>query len=137
MNVALLKREQPVDRHVINTEKAPAAVGPYSQAIKSGSFVFTSGQIGINPLTGQLRIGIEDQARQVLANLASVLSAAGSNTERVVKTSIFLTDMADFGVVNRIYAEMFGAEPPARSTVQVAALPLGALIEIEAIALVE
>ncbi|MBX2998330.1 MAG: RidA family protein [Caldilineaceae bacterium] len=137
MNAALFERESSVDRHIINTEKAPAAVGPYSQAVRSGSFVFTSGQIGINPLTGQLRIGIEEQARQVLTNLAAVLSASGSGMDRILKTSIFLTDMADFGVVNRIYAEAFDTEPPARSTFQVAALPLGALIEIEAIALVE
>jgi 2-iminobutanoate/2-iminopropanoate deaminase len=137
VNTALFKREHSLDRHVINTEKAPAAVGPYSQAIKSSHFVFTSGQIGINPLTGQLRIGIEEQARQVITNLAAVLSAAGSGTDRILKTSIFLTDMADFAVVNRIYAEVFEIEPPARSTFQVAALPLGALIEIEAIALVE
>jgi 2-iminobutanoate/2-iminopropanoate deaminase len=126
-----------VDRHVINTEKAPAAVGPYSQAVKSSNFVFTSGQIGINPLTGQLRIGIEEQTRQVLANLAAVLAAAGTGVDRILKTSIFLTDIADFAVVNRIYAEVFETEPPARSTFQVAALPLGALIEIEAVALVE
>lgn len=126
-----------MDRHVIHTEKAPAAVGPYSQAIKSGGFVFTSGQIGINPLTSQLRIGVEEQARQVLENLKAVLTASGTSVDRIVKTTIFLTDMADFSTVNRIYAEMFDSEPPARSTVQVAALPLGALIEIEAVALVE
>lgn len=126
-----------MDRHLVNTEKAPAAVGPYSQAIRSGNFVFTSGQIGINPLTSQLRVGIEEQTRQVLSNLASVLSAAGSSMEQIVKTTIFLTDIADFAVVNGIYAESFAEAPPARSTVQVAALPLGALIEIEAVALVE
>jgi 2-iminobutanoate/2-iminopropanoate deaminase len=126
-----------VDRHVIYTEKAPAAVGPYSQAIKSGSFVFTSGQIGINPLTGQLRIGIEEQTRQVLANLAAVLEAAGSSMDRIVKTSIFLTDIAEFSTVNSIYAEIFEEQPPARSTFQVSALPLGALVEIEAIALLD
>jgi 2-iminobutanoate/2-iminopropanoate deaminase len=124
-----------VDRHVVYTEKAPAAVGPYSQAIKSGNFVFTSGQIGINPLTSQLRVGIEEQTRQVLANLAAVLEAAGSSMDRIVKTSIFLTDMAEFATVNRIYAEVFEEHPPARSTFQVAGLPLGALVEIEAIAL--
>lgn len=126
-----------MDRHVIQTEKAPAAVGPYSQAIKSGNFVFTSGQIGINPLTGQLRLGIEDQTRQVLANLESVLTAAGSSMDRIVKTTIFLTDITEFSTVNAIYAESFAGKPPARSTVQVAALPLGALVEIEAIGLVD
>ncbi len=124
-----------MERYVVNTEKAPAAVGPYSQAIRCGNFVFTSGQIGINPLTGQVRIGIEEQTRQVLANLAAVLEAAGSGLDNVVKTSIFLTDIADFSAVNDIYAEAFAGPPPARSTFQVAALPLGALIEVEAIAL--
>lgn len=124
------------ERTIISTEKAPAAVGPYSQAVVAGPFIFTSGQIGINPLTGQLRIGIEEQTRQVLANLAAVLEAAGSSMDRIVKTTIFLTDIAEFATVNRIYAEAFSGDPPARSTVQVAALPLGALVEIEAIALV-
>ncbi len=124
------------ERTVVSTEKAPAAVGPYSQAVVAGPLVFTSGQIGINPLTGQLRIGIEEQTRQVLANLAAVLEAAGSGMDRILKTTIFLTDIAEFATVNRIYEEAFRGDPPARSTVQVAALPLGALIEIEAIALV-
>lgn len=124
-----------MNRTVISTEKAPAAVGPYSQAVKTEQFVFTSGQIGINPLTGQLRLGIEEQTRQVLANLAAVLTAGGSSMERVIKTTIFLTDIAEFATVNGIYAQAFSREPPARSTVQVAALPLGALVEIEAVAL--
>lgn len=124
-----------MDRTIIRTEKAPAAVGPYSQAVKTENMIFTSGQIGINPLTGQLRLGIEDQTRQVLANLAAVLAAAGSSMDQIVKTTIFLTDMAEFGTVNGIYAEAFSGDPPARSTVQVAALPLGALVEIEAVAL--
>lgn len=124
-----------MNRTIIRTEKAPAAVGPYSQAVKVEQFIFTSGQIGINPLTGQLRMGIEEQTRQVLANLAAVLQAAGSGMERIVKTTIFLTDIAEFSTVNKIYAEAFTGEPPARSTVQVAALPLGALVEIEAVAL--
>lgn len=119
----------------ISTEKAPAAVGPYSQAIATDQLVFTSGQIGINPLTGQLRPGIIEQTRQVLENLAAVLGAAGSGMDRIVKTTIFLTDIAEFSTVNEIYAESFQGDPPARSTVQVAALPLGALVEIEAIAL--
>ena len=124
-----------MNRTIIRTEKAPAAVGPYSQAVKVEQFIFTSGQIGINPLTGQLRMGIEEQTRQVLANLAAVVQAAGSGMERIVKTTIFLTDIAEFSTVNKIYAEAFIGEPPARSTVQVAALPLGALVEIEAVAL--
>ncbi|MBX3049948.1 MAG: RidA family protein [Caldilineaceae bacterium] len=124
-----------MNRTTISTEKAPAAVGPYSQAVKTEQFVFTSGQIGINPLTGQLRLGIEEQSRQVLSNLAAVLAAAGSGMEQIVKTTIFLTDIAEFSTVNSIYAEAFTGDPPARSTVQVAALPLGALVEIEAVAL--
>ncbi|MCL4831909.1 MAG: Rid family detoxifying hydrolase [Caldilineaceae bacterium] len=124
-----------MNRTVISTEKAPAAVGPYSQAVAVEQFIFTSGQIGINPLTGQLRLGIEEQTRQVLANLAAVLAAAGSGMERIVKTTIFLTDIAEFSTVNKIYAEAFTGDPPARSTVQVSALPLGALVEIEAVAL--
>ncbi|RME61443.1 MAG: RidA family protein [Caldilineae bacterium] len=126
-----------MNRNIVSTEKAPAAVGPYSQAILVGDFVFTSGQIGINPLTGQLRLGIEEQTQQVLDNLAAVLEAAGSSMDRIVKTTIFLTDMAEYSSVNSIYAERFGDAPPARSTVQVAALPLGALVEIEAVALVD
>ena len=124
-----------MNRTIISTEKAPAAVGPYSQAVKTEQFVYTSGQIGINPLTGQLRLGIEEQTRQVLANLTAVLAAGGTSMERVVKTTIFLTDIAEFATVNGIYAQAFSEEPPARSTVQVAALPLGALVEIEAVAL--
>ena len=120
---------------IILTEKAPAAVGPYSQAVATDFLIFTSGQIGIHPLTGQLRPGIVEQTHQVLENLAAVLGAAGSSMDHIVKTTIFLTDIAEFSTVNEIYAEAFQDDPPARSTVQVAALPLGALIEIEAIAL--
>lgn len=122
-------------RTIILTEKAPAAVGPYSQAVATDHLIFTSGQIGIHPLTGQLRPGIVEQTHQVLENLAAVLGATGSSMGQVVKTTIFLTDIAEFSTVNEIYAEAFQDDPPARSTVQVAALPLGALIEIEAIAL--
>ena len=122
-------------RHTIRTEKAPAAVGPYAQAVATEHLIFTSGQIGIHPLTGQLRPGIVEQTQQVLDNLAAVLDAAGSGMGHIVKTTIFLTDIAEFSTVNEIYAQAFQDEPPARSTVQVAALPLGALIEIEAVAL--
>ena len=123
-------------REVIHTEEAPAAVGPYSQAIKTDSLVFTAGQIGIDPLTSQLRAGLEAQTRQVMGNLEAVLQAAGTNMQAIVKTTIFLTDMEHFAAVNTIYESAFVAEPPARSTVAVKALPLGALVEIEAIALV-
>ena len=119
---------------IVHTEKAPAAVGPYSQAVRVGSFVFTAGQVGLDPETGTLRDGLEAQTRQALANLQAVLEAAGTDLAHVVKTTIFMTDLSAFKQVNAIYGEVFAENPPARSTVQVAALPLGALVEIEAIA---
>lgn len=126
-----------MQRKVISTQHAPAALGPYSQAIHAGNFVFAAGQLGLNPQTGKLQEGIEAQTRQVLANLAAVLAASGSGVEKVVKTTIFLANIADFAKVNAIYGEIFKSEPPARSTVQVVALPLGGLVEIEVIALTE
>jgi 2-iminobutanoate/2-iminopropanoate deaminase len=126
-----------VQKKAISTQHAPAALGPYSQAIQAGNFVFASGQLGLDPKTGKLQEGIEAQTRQVLANLTAVLTAAGSRVENVVKTTIFLANIADFAKVNALYAEVFKMEPPARSTVQVAALPLGGLVEIEVIALLE
>ena len=125
-----------MSRVAVTTEHAPAAVGPYSQAIKADGMVFLSGQLGLIPETGKLPVGIEEQTRQIMANLAAVLAAAGSDMSRIVKTTIFLTDMNDFAKVNALYAEAFSGAPPARSTVAVAALPLGGLVEIEAIALV-
>lgn len=122
-------------REIIATSAAPAAIGPYSQAVSTGALVFTAGQIGLNPATGKMAEGVENQARQVMANLAAILAAAGSSLDQVVKTTIFLQDMADFAAVNAIYGAAFSVTPPARSTVQVAGLPLGALVEIEAIAL--
>ena len=122
-------------REIIATTAAPAAIGPYSQAVSTGALVFTAGQIGLNPATGKMAEGVENQARQVMANLAAILAAAGSSLDLVVKTTIFLQDMADFAAVNAIYGAAFSVTPPARSTVQVAGLPLGALVEIEAIAL--
>ena len=121
-------------REIINTAAAPAAIGPYSQAIRAGDYVFTSGQIGLEPETGKLVEGVEAQTKQVLANLQAVLAAAGASFGQVVKTTIFLVDMADFQTVNTLYATEFAGEPPARSTVQVAALPRKALVEIEAVA---
>lgn len=123
-------------RQTINTTAAPAAIGPYSQAVRAGDYIFTSGQIGLDPLTGRLVEGVEAQTRQALANLAVILQAAGATFEDVVKTTIFLTDMGDFQTVNMIYASEFAADPPARSTVQVAALPRRALVEIEMVAYV-
>ena len=122
------------NKEIIHTTVAPAAVGPYSQAIRAGRWVFTAGQIGIDPASGQLVAGLEAQTQQVLNNLSAILTAASSSLTDVVKTTIFLTDMAHFAQVNAIYGQVFGEAPPARSTVQVAALPLGALIEVEAIA---
>jgi len=124
-------------RKIIQTQQAPAAIGPYSQAIRAGSFVFASGQLGLNPQTGKLQDGVEAQTRQALANVQAVLTAAGTSVEKVVKVTLFLADMADFAKVNAIYGEIFQHEPPARSTVQVAALPLGGLVEIEVVASAE
>jgi 2-iminobutanoate/2-iminopropanoate deaminase len=125
-------------REIIATDKAPAAVGPYSQAVRAGDFVFTAGQIPLDPATGRLvEGGIEAQTRQVLTNLSAVLQAAGTSLASVTKTTVFLTDMGDFKAMNGVYAEFFPAAPPARSTVQVAALPLGARVEIEAVAVIQ
>ncbi|HSN75988.1 MAG TPA: Rid family detoxifying hydrolase, partial [Anaerolineae bacterium] len=107
-------------REIIATSAAPAAIGPYSQAVSTGSLVFTAGQIGLNPATGKMTEGVENQARQVMANLAAILTAAGSSLDQVIKTTIFLQDMADFAAVNAIYGAAFSVTPPARSTVQVA-----------------
>ena len=119
----------------IDTNQAPAAIGPYSQAVQAGDLVFLSGQIPLDPATGALVAGgIEAQTRQVMSNLKAVLTAAGLDFANLVKTTIYLIDLGDFASVNRIYGECLGAVPPARATVQVAALPKGALIEIEGIA---
>ena len=123
-------------RNVIATTEAPGAVGPYSQAIATDGFVFTAGQIPINPATGKIEAEtIEDQTRQVLANVDGVLRAAGSGLHRIVKMTVFMTDLEDFQAMNGVYAEFFPSNPPARSAVQVVALPLGVQIEMEAIAL--
>lgn len=122
-------------RNIIQTQQAPAAIGPYSQAIQAGNLIFASGQLGLDPQTGKLQEGVEAQARQALLNIKAVLQAANSSIDRVVKTTIFLADMGDFAAVNAVYGEVFDQAPPARSTVQVAALPLGGLVEIEIIAL--
>ncbi|NUP12745.1 MAG: RidA family protein [Polyangiaceae bacterium] len=121
----------------VQTEKAPAAIGPYAQATKAGGFVFTSGQIALDPATGQMVPGgTEAETRQVLKNLLHVLEASGASAEDVVKTTIFLAELDDFALVNGLYGEVFGKTLPARSTVQAARLPRGARVEIEAIAYV-
>lgn len=119
----------------IQTEAAPAAVGPYSQAICVGNMVYTAGQIPLDPSSGSvIEGGIEAQTAQVLDNLSAVLTAAGSSLSQVVKTTVFLQDLADFAAMNGVYAQYFDAVKPARSTVEVAALPLGVKVEIEAVA---
>lgn len=123
-------------RERIATESAPAAIGPYSQAIASGEFVFASGQIALDPKSGQLVEGdVRAQTRQAIENVSAVLQAAGSSLARVVKTTVFLTTMQDFAPMNEIYGQFFVGEPPARSTIAVAELPRNALVEIEVIAL--
>lgn len=123
-------------KKIISTEKAPKAIGPYSQAIRIENLVFTAGQVGLDPATMELvEGGVEPQTRQVLTNLKHVLETADSGLNFVVKTTVYLTDLRDFPNVNTIYAEFFPENPPARSTVQVAALPKGALVEVECIAL--
>lgn len=124
-------------RKVIATEKAPAAIGPYAQANVIGNLVFTSGQLGIVPETGDLAEGLEAQTRQALDNLKHILEEAGSSLEKTIKTTCFMNDMNDFAAMNSIYAEYFNEDFPSRSAVQVAALPKGGLFEIEAIAYIE
>ena len=123
-------------KKVIYTEKAPKAVGPYSQGISTGNLLFTAGQVAIDPATGKLvEGGIQEQTRQVLENLKAILTAARTDFSKVVKSTVFLQDMMNFAEFNQVYAEYFPSEPPARSTFQVGALPLGAMVEIEMIAL--
>jgi 2-iminobutanoate/2-iminopropanoate deaminase len=124
-------------REIVSTDQAPKAIGPYSQAVRSGGFVFASGQIPIDPATGEFVAGgIAEQTEQVLKNIAAVLEAAGSDLGRVVKTSVFLADMTDFAAMNEVYGRFFSEQPPARSTVQAARLPRDARVEIDAIALI-
>lgn len=121
----------------IETRAAPGAIGPYSQAVRHGRMLFCSGQIGIDPATGELVPGgVEAETRQVLLNLAAILATAGASTDSVVKTTIYLVDLADFERVNRIYASFFAEPFPARATVGVKELPRGARVEIEAVALI-
>jgi 2-iminobutanoate/2-iminopropanoate deaminase len=126
-----------MNKESVSTGKAPKAIGPYEQAIKAGDFVYTAGQIPIDPKTGNFVEGaIAAQTRQVLENLKAVLEAAGSSLDRVVKATVFLKNMADFAAMNEVYAEYLGKTKPARSTVAVAELPRGALVEIDFVAFV-
>jgi len=123
-------------KQIIQTAQAPKAIGPYSQAIRTSGFVFASGQIPIDPETGQFVAGgIAEQTQQVIKNLSRVLEAAGSGLDKVVKTTVFLADMEEFAAMNEVYGKFFSAEPPARATVEAARLPRDARVEIEAIAL--
>jgi 2-iminobutanoate/2-iminopropanoate deaminase len=125
-----------MEREIITTDQAPGAVGPYSQGVRGGDFVFTAGQLGIVPGTKEFAgQDIQSQTRQALQNLKAVLEAAGSCLKHVVKTTVFLVDMGEFAQMNAVYAEFFPEQPPARSAVQAAALPLGGRVEVEAVAL--
>jgi 2-iminobutanoate/2-iminopropanoate deaminase len=124
-------------RKVISTQAAPAAVGPYSQAIQIGDFIYTAGQIPLVAETGKIVEGdIQTQTRQVMKNLANILEAGNSSLSNIVKTTIYVTDLNDFAAINEVYGSFFDDAPPARSTVQVVALPLGARVEIEAVAII-
>ena len=128
-------QDQTMKLEVLSTDKAPAAIGPYSQAVKCGNMLFCSGQIPLDPATGELETGnITLQAERVMNNIAAVLSAAGVGFDDVIKTTIYLVDMADFAAVNEVYGNCFPSHKPARSTVAVKSLPRGALLEIEVIA---
>ena len=125
-----------MNKETVATDKAPKAIGPYEQAIKVGEFVYTAGQISIDPKTGNLVDGgIKEQTCQVLENLKAVVEAAGSSLDRVVKATVFLKNIADFAAINEVYAEYLGQSKPARSTVAVADLPRGALVEIDLVAI--
>jgi len=129
--------ENMANKKVITTDKAPKPIGPYSAGVRVGDLVFTAGQIGLDPLTGEVVPGgIQAETRQVIRNLQGVLEATGSSLQEIVKTTVFLRDMNDFAQMNTIYAEFFSQDYPARSTVQVSALPKGVAVEIEAIALI-
>lgn len=123
-----------MNRETITAQNAPAAVGPYVHAVMTGDILFTSGQLGLDPVTGTLPEGVEAQAEQALKNLQAVVEAAGMSLQNVVKTTVFLADINDFAAINAIYARYFTGQAPARSCVQAAALPKGGLFEIEAVA---
>ena len=125
-------------KEIVATERAPRAIGPYSQAVRSGNFLFASGQIPIDPATGEFVAGgITEQTEQVMRNVSAILEAAGAGLQQVVKTTVFLADMDDFTAMNEVYSRFFSEDPPARATVQAARLPRDARVEIEAIAILD
>ena len=125
-------------KEIVATDRAPRAIGPYSQAIRAGNLLFASGQIPIDPATGEFVAGgVAEQTEQVMRNLSAVFEAAGANLTQVVKTTVFLLDMDDFTAMNQVYGRFFGEQPPARATVQAARLPRDAKVEIEAIAVID
>jgi 2-iminobutanoate/2-iminopropanoate deaminase len=132
------RKENDMTREIIQTDTAPAAVGPYSQATRANGFLFAAGQIPLSPADGRLMEGgVKEQTRQVLENLKAILEAGGADLSSVMKTTVFLQDMDDFVEMNEVYATYFTDNPPARSTIEVARLPMGAQVEIEAVALVK
>ncbi|MFQ5636538.1 MAG: RidA family protein [bacterium] len=127
-----------MNRKIISTPKAPGAIGPYSQAVHAGSFLFISGQISINPATAELELGdIQTQTKRVMNNIQAIVEEAGGSMNNVVKTTIFLKNLSDFNIVNEVYAGYFETEPPARATVEVSGLPKGVGVEIEAVVFLE
>jgi len=131
------KEVDTMNKQTVSTQNAPAAIGPYSQGVKVGNLIFTSGQLPMNPQSGELVVDIEGATKQSLDNVKAILESSGSSMDKVVKTVVFLRDMNDFVAMNAIYATYFPSNPPARSAVQVARLPKDAILEIEAIALAE
>lgn len=137
----MTRRDERIDssagKRVVRTDQAPSAIGPYSQAVIANGWIFAAGQVALDPRTGQLVLGdVRIQTKRVMENIKAVLAAAGSSMDKVVKTTVFLRDLNDFGPMNEIYGEYFQENPPARSTVQVAKLPRDAVVEIEVVALV-
>ncbi|OLN33139.1 RidA family protein [Desulfosporosinus metallidurans] len=126
-----------MNKQIVNTQNAPAAIGPYSQGVKVGNLIFTSGQLPLNPQSGELVADIEGATKQSLDNVKAILESEGASMDKIVKTVVFLRDMNDFAAMNAVYATYFPSNPPARSAVQVARLPKDAIVEIEAIALAE
>ncbi len=125
-----------MNKEIINTDLAPRAIGPYSQAVRAGSLLFTSGQLPINPVTGELSGDIKAQTRQVLENLKAIIEAAGGSLDDIIKATVFITDLSGFAAMNEVYAKYFTTKPPARSTVEVSGLAKKALVEIEAVAMI-